>query len=280
MEEESNLSVRDAVRRLERSLSAEQSTRSQSSISDFSIPGYLRTTASASSKTSTKRKDEENNDQQHYQKRRQFPSANSVMPTKTYGGQPFSRQDSRESSVFSIASTVREDAGDNEDTDEEGFQRVILYAKYLQWVVLTEKAKIAFEHKKQAIERELAIAREALKEKRRREAALLKEKNGMLDDRDVGKYVEQAQQVAKRMIAKKAVKNYDWAEEKKELAVILGQMNDLKASIDVYVYMAQFNTDTFFDQIPMESVHKSIKELIRARELMQTILDMPEPSLK
>ncbi|KAL7335673.1 hypothetical protein PS15p_201112 [Mucor circinelloides] len=202
------------------------------------------------------------------------------MPTKTYGGQPFSRQDSRESSVFSIASTVREDAGDNEDTDEEGFQRVILYAKYLQWVVLTEKAKIAFEHKKQAIERELAIAREALKEKRRREAALLKEKNGMLDDRDVGKYVEQAQQVAKRMIAKKAVKNYDWAEEKKELAVILGQMNDLKASIDVYVYMAQFNTDTFFDQIPMESVHKSIKELIRARELMQTILDMPEPSLK
>lgn len=59
-------------------------------------------------------------------------------------------------------------------------------------------------------QRELAIAREALKEKRRREAALLKEKSGMLNDRDVGEYVEQAQQVAKRMIAKKAVKNYDW----------------------------------------------------------------------
>lgn len=61
-------------------------------------------------------------------------------------------------------------------------------------------------------QRELSIAMEAVKEKRRREAALFKEKNDMLDDRDVRKYVQQAQKVADRIQEKIAAKNYDWGE--------------------------------------------------------------------
>ncbi|KAK4521546.1 uncharacterized protein ATC70_012162 [Mucor velutinosus] len=259
MEEESNLSVHDAVSRLERSLSTERSTSSQSTGGDFSIPGYLRTTTSSNSKLNIKRKDDESKDRQQHQKRRRFQNTNNVVPTKTYDGHRFNRQDSRESSVFSIASTVRTDC-DNDDADEENFERVNLYAKYLQWVFLNNKAKIAFEHKKQAIERELMIAMEAVKEKRKREAALFKEKNDMLDDRDVRKYVQQAQKVANRIKEKIAVKSYDWVEERRELAVILSQMNDLT--------------------IPMSSVHESIKELIRTRELMQSIIDHPEVPLK
>ncbi|OAD06299.1 hypothetical protein MUCCIDRAFT_106870 [Mucor lusitanicus CBS 277.49] len=230
MEEESNLSVREAVSRLERSLSAERSSSSQSTTGDFSIPGYLRTTASSNSKLNAKRKDDESRvKQQQHQKRRRFQYTNNVVPTKTYDEHSLERQESRESSVFSIASSVRENR-DNEDVDQEHFERVILYAKYLQWVFLNNKAQIAFEHKKQAIERELSIAMEAVKEKRRREAALFKEKNDMLDDRDVRKYVQQAQKVADRIQEKIAAKNYDWVEEKKELAVILGKMNDLTAN--------------------------------------------------
>ncbi|KAF1799904.1 hypothetical protein V8B55DRAFT_1542603 [Mucor lusitanicus] len=260
MEEESNLSVREAVSRLERSLSAERSSSSQSTTGDFSIPGYLRTTASSNSKLNAKRKDDESRvKQQQHQKRRRFQYTNNVVPTKTYDEHSLERQESRESSVFSIASSVRENR-DNEDVDQEHFERVILYAKYLQWVFLNNKAQIAFEHKKQAIERELSIAMEAVKEKRRREAALFKEKNDMLDDRDVRKYVQQAQKVADRIQEKIAAKNYDWVEEKKELAVILGKMNDLT--------------------IPMNSVHQSIKELIKTRELLQTIIDYPETPLK
>lgn len=101
------------------------------------------------------------------------------------------------------------------------------------------------------IQRELSVAMEALREKRRREAALLKERNDKLDDRDVNKYVQQGQAVANRISAKMAAGNYNLGEsvydqrlqlhpivtqfivdEKKELAVILSKMNDLNASID------------------------------------------------
>ncbi|GAN02036.1 hypothetical protein MAM1_0015d01475 [Mucor ambiguus] len=263
MEEESNLSVRDAVSRLERSLSAEQGTSSQSTTGDFSVPGYLRTTTSSNSKLNTKRKDTTSRDrqqqQQQYQKRRRSQYSNNRVLTKVHGGHPLNRQESRESSVFSIASTAREDR-DNEDADPEHFERVNLYAKYLQWVFLNNKVEIAFKHKKQAIERELSIAMEAVKEKRKREAALFKEKNDMLDDRDVRKYVQQAQKVANTIQEKMVAKNYDWVEEKKELAVILSKMNDLA--------------------IPLSSVHESIKELIRMRELLQSIIGHPETPLK
>ncbi|CAO3649606.1 unnamed protein product [Mucor fragilis] len=255
MEEESNLSVRDAVSRLERSLSGEQSSSSQSTAGDFSVPGYLGTTVSSKSKLNTKRKDDESRDRQQHPKRQRFQNANSVVPTKTYDGRSRRRQESRESSVFSIASTAREDP-ENDDDDEEHYERLVLYAKYLQWVVLNDRVKAAFERKKQAIERELSVAMEALREKRRREAALLKERNDKLDDRDVNKYVQQGQAVANRISAKMAAGNYNLVDEKKELAVILSKMNDLN--------------------IPIDSVHESIKELARMRELMQRIINHPE----
>lgn len=50
---------------------------------------------------------------------------------------------------------------------------------------------------------------EAVKEKRKREAALFKEKNEMLDDRDVRKYIRQTQKVVNRIKEKLAVKNRD-----------------------------------------------------------------------
>ena len=56
-----------------------------------------------------------------------------------------------------------------------------------------------------SIQRELSIAREALREKQRREAALLKERDDKLDGRDVNKYVQEAQKVANRISAKMAV---------------------------------------------------------------------------
>lgn len=100
---------------------------------------------------------------------------------------------------------------------------------------------------------------EAVKEKRKREAALFKEKNEMLDDRDVRKYIRQTQKVVNRIKEKLAVKNRDignnnkkkktlWfvlkssftsstfvAQEKKEMSVILENMNDLNVSFNAFI---------------------------------------------
>lgn len=57
---------------------------------------------------------------------------------------------------------------------------------------------------------------EAVKEKRKREAALLKEKNDMLDDRDVRKYIRQTQKVVDKIKEKLAVKNRDISNKKKK----------------------------------------------------------------
>ncbi|KAG2190316.1 hypothetical protein INT46_010964 [Mucor plumbeus] len=253
MEEESSMSVRDAVDRLERSLSVEQSTSSQSSAGDFSIPGYLRTTASSNRKLNNKRKTFQSSN--NHEKRRRTQNTNSIVPTKNYDGRVYEHQESRESSVFSIASSTRDDPIDDEDGSEEQFEKLCLYAKYLQWEFLNQKTKIAFEHKKQAIERELSLAMEAVKEKRKREATLFKEKNEMLDDRDVRKYIQQAQKVVNKIKQKLAVQDCDFVQEKKEMSVILENMNDLN--------------------IPMSSVHENIKELIRTRDLMKSIIQSP-----
>ncbi|KAL9553255.1 hypothetical protein MBANPS3_003364 [Mucor bainieri] len=258
----------------------QSTTSSQSTTGDFSVPGYLRTTASSNNRSNSKRKyDGSRDEQSQHQNRRRFQHPNKAVPTKMQDRRFLNRQESRESSVFSIASTVREDR-DTDDADEEHFEKVILFAKCLQWEFLNNKVKIAFERKKQAIEvwekqdltsfdplcidflqqRELSMATEALKEKRKREAALFKEKNDMLDDRDVQKYVQQAQNVADRMQEKIDAKNHDLVEEKKELAVILSNMNDLT--------------------IPLDSVHESIHELSKTQELLQKIIDLPDTPLK
>jgi hypothetical protein len=51
---------------------------------------------------------------------------------------------------------------------------------------------------------------EAVKEKRKREATLFKEKNEMLDDRDVRKYIQQAQKVVNKIKQKLAVQDRDF----------------------------------------------------------------------
>ncbi|KAI8636056.1 hypothetical protein BD408DRAFT_448712 [Parasitella parasitica] len=236
MKEGNNISVRDAVDRLERSLtinisvslSAERNTSSQSSTEDFSVPGYLRTTASSNNKHNNKRKIAQDNDNRG--KRQQFKNTNSIVPTKAYDGSLYERQESRESSVFSISSTIRDDTFDDEDANHELFEKLCLYAKYLQWVFLYGKAKVAFEQKKKAIEGDLLLAIEAVREKRTREAKLFREKNEMLDDGDIRKYVQQAQRITNKLKQKLAMKDYDLAEEKKETMMILENMNDLKAS--------------------------------------------------
>ncbi|CEP19224.1 hypothetical protein [Parasitella parasitica] len=195
MEEASNISVRDAVDRLERSTE------------DFSVPGYLRTTASSNNKYNSKRKIGQGNGDSG--KRQRFQNTNSVVPTKKYDGSFYEDQESQESSIFSISSTTRGDMLEDEAANQEQFEKLCLYAKYLQWVFLYDKAKIAFEHKKKAIEAELSLAIEAVKEKRIRETNLFKEKNEMLDDGDVRKYIQQAQRVANKLKKKLAMKDYD-----------------------------------------------------------------------
>ncbi|KAI9477826.1 MAG: hypothetical protein EXX96DRAFT_568351 [Benjaminiella poitrasii] len=273
LEEENHLSVREAVERLERSFTQESESSSQKSGHD---PGYLRSTQSSNKKRISRpnspliepvlKKPRMSN----VHSQRKQPRLSSIMKHHdTHSNQinksparrdsrllhrresrPPQRRESRASSVFSHHSDTL--ASNNKD-DESLIQLDYLYAKYLQYEFLNFRLKKHLALVKQATERELDLAREALEEKKRQEMTAL-------ETSDVYKFLQQIEKIINQIEARQAATDHEQPtattvlkEEKREFLTLLQSLDDFR--------------------IPVSSAHIGMEMLVEIRSLIQEILN-------